>query len=109
MTISLGVLLMVKNEQDSITTTIQSVCPYVDQVLVYDTGSQDNTIQIIKDVCKKNDKLLSLKQGVFTTFPQSRNEALEFAEKMEYYTKKYHSDEGFWDKIKSTLKVQDFR
>lgn len=80
MTISLGVLLMVKNEQDSIATTIQSVCPYVDQVLVYDTGSQDNTIQIIKDVCKKNDKLLSLKQGIFTTFPQSRNEALEFAE-----------------------------
>lgn len=75
----LAVLLMVKNEKDSIATTINSTKNYIKHIILYDTGSTDNTIEIAKTVCKKNGQVLHIKEGVFTTFPESRNCALEFA------------------------------
>lgn len=80
MTITIGALLMVKDEEETIAMTIQSVYQYVNHILIYDTGSKDNTIPIIQNVCRKNNKPFTIKYGVFTTFPQSRNDALEFAE-----------------------------
>jgi hypothetical protein len=77
---SFGVLLMVKDEQETIALTLHSICPYVDHVILYDTGSQDKTIPIAQQVCQEHEKKFSWKQGDFTTFPESRNKALEFAE-----------------------------
>ena len=76
----LGVLIMVKNEEASIATTINSTRGYMKHVIVYDTGSTDKTIDIIRDVCNKNGQILHLKEGTFEGFPQSRNVSLEFAE-----------------------------
>lgn len=76
----LGVLCMVKDEQESIATTIQSTKDYIQHVIIYDTGSTDKTISIIEKVCKENKQTLYLFQGVFTSFPQSRNEALRHAD-----------------------------
>jgi len=76
----LGVLIMVKNEETSIATTINSTRGYMKHVIVYDTGSTDKTIDIIRDVCNKNGQILHLKEGTFEGFPQSRNVSLEFAE-----------------------------
>ena len=75
----IGVLMMVKNEQDSIKLTIDSTKNYFKNIIVFDTGSTDNTVQIIKDTCAKNKQVLHLKEGHFKSFPESRNEALEFA------------------------------
>ena len=44
---TITVLLMVKNEKDSIKNTINSFKRYIDTVIVLDTGSTDNTIDII--------------------------------------------------------------
>lgn len=76
----IGILIMVKNEQDSIVNTINSTRNHIKHVIVYDTGSTDNTIDIIRRTCLANNQTLYLKQGVFETFPISRNMALEFAE-----------------------------
>jgi glycosyltransferase involved in cell wall biosynthesis len=71
---------MVKNEEKSIELTIKSVKNHIKHIIVFDTGSTDNTINIMKETCKKYNMILHLKIGQFKSFPESRNEALEFAE-----------------------------
>jgi glycosyltransferase involved in cell wall biosynthesis len=75
-----GVVIMVKNEETSIQATIDSVKDYIKHIIVFDTGSTDKTIEIIKNTCTKNKQTLHLKQGVFESFPKSRNVSLDFAE-----------------------------
>jgi len=76
----LGALIMVKNEEQSIQVTIDSVKEYIKHIIVYDTGSTDKTIKVIKDTCKRNGQVLHLKEGVFQDFPRSRNVSLDYAE-----------------------------
>lgn len=76
----IGALLMVKDEENSIATTINSVKDYIKHIIVYDTGSTDNTISIIRQTCEANGQFLHLKQGHFVDFPTSRNVGLDFAE-----------------------------
>lgn len=79
----LGALIMVKNEEVSIKQTIQSLKNVVSDVVVFDTGSTDKTIDIIRATCLKNNQTLHLKTGTFKTFPESRNESIEFAETVD--------------------------
>ena len=46
----IGALIMVKNEEKSIKTTIDSLKGYINTIIVYDTGSTDNTLSIIINV-----------------------------------------------------------
>ena len=80
---TLGALIMVKNEEASIQQTIQSLKNVVSDVIVLDTGSTDKTIDIIKATCLKNNQTLHLKISTFKTFPESRNESIEFAETVD--------------------------
>lgn len=75
---------MVKNESESIELSINSTKKYFDTILVFDTGSTDNTVDIIKQTCARNKQKLHLKQGTFKSFPESRNEALEFADQFPF-------------------------
>ena len=102
---TIGVLLMIKNEAKSIAVTLNSTKNYFKHIIVYDTGSSDNTIQIVKDCCKKNTQTLHLKQGIFKGFPESRNESLEFAESVPV-SKLILMDAG--DEFKSNYKPNDF-
>lgn len=55
---SIWVNTVVYNEENFIWFSIMSVVDYVDKVLVWDTGSTDNTVDIIKDIQKKKgDKI----------------------------------------------------
>ncbi len=47
---------LVKNEERFIWYTIKSVLPFVDKIIVWDTGSTDNTLQIIKSI--KSNKII---------------------------------------------------
>jgi len=75
-----GVLMMIKNEENSIAVSINSVKDYIKHVIIFDTGSTDRTIEILKKTCEANNQELHLKEGVFKSFPESRNDAIEFAE-----------------------------
>ena len=76
----IGVLMMLKNEEKSIIVSLESIKTHFNTLIVYDTGSTDNTIDIIKKFCLDNKIKLYIKHGVFKSFPESRNESLTFAD-----------------------------
>ena len=52
---------LVKNEERFVWYALKSVLPFVDKIMVWDTGSTDNTVEIIKSI---NSKKISFKQIV---------------------------------------------
>ena len=53
--VHIALLMMVKNEHKRLYVTLNSVLGYVDSIVMYDTGSEDNTIEIASSFCKKNN------------------------------------------------------
>ena len=74
-------LMIVKNEQDVILKTLDSVVGTVNSIVIYDTGSDDDTMKLITEFSDKHkDILVRTKNGEFVDFSVSRNIAIEFAE-----------------------------
>ncbi len=80
----IGVLMMVKNEKLRISVTLESIKNFADCLIIYDTGSSDNTIEICENFSKQNNIPLYLKQGEFVNFEVSRNISLDFADTVEF-------------------------
>ena len=59
-------------------TTISKT--HVDTVVLFDTGSTDDTVQLVEKHCEATGLELHLKRGKFVNFSDSRNELLEFAD-----------------------------
>ena len=79
-----GVLIMVKDEESCINTTLESTKNYFDNIIVYDTGSTDNTISVIKRICEFQSQILHIQTtNDFKGFAQSRNESIIFAETID--------------------------
>ena len=79
----IAVLMMVKNEKKRLNVSLESIKDFADSLVIFDTGSTDNTIEICKEFCEKNNIPLRLKEGTFVNFSISRNESLEFADSFE--------------------------
>ena len=77
--VSIAVLLMVKDESARILTTLSSVQETVDTVFLYDTGSVDDTVELVEGFCSDGGIQLHILHGEFVDFATSRNNALEFA------------------------------
>jgi len=71
--------MIVKNEEDNICRTFESVKEFCDLFIILDTGSEDNTINVIINFCKKNNKPLYLISCPFENFSITRNIAIEYA------------------------------
>lgn len=71
--------IMVKNEEKSILITLNSIKTFAKIIVIYDTGSTDNTVELIREFCCQNDIELRLKIGNFEDFATSRNKLLDFA------------------------------
>jgi glycosyltransferase involved in cell wall biosynthesis len=86
---TLGLVMMVKNEHARIEVSLDSVNDIVDCFIILDTGSEDNTVEIIKNYCTKNNKLLHLIQQKFSAedfnFSTARNVLLDFADDKSDY------------------------
>lgn len=78
--VHISVLLMVKNEKKRLRVSLESVKTIANSIIIYDTGSTDNTIEIAKTFCEEYKIPLRLKEGTFVNFEVSRNVALEFAD-----------------------------
>jgi len=76
----IALLMMLKNEEKRLRVSLDSIIGYVDSMIIYDTGSTDNTINILKEFSEKHNIPLRLKQGEFVNFCVSRNISLEFAD-----------------------------
>ncbi len=73
--------MMVRNEEKRICqTTLNSIKDYCSNLVIYDTGSTDNTIQVVSEFCQKNGLKFHLKQGTFVDFSTSRNVLLDYCD-----------------------------
>lgn len=77
--VHIAALLMVKNEKKRLRVTLDSVKDTVDSIVVFDTGSTDNTIEILREFSEETGIPLRLKEGDFIDFSTSRNVSLDFA------------------------------
>lgn len=82
---TIGLLMMVKNEGQHMLTSLRTVVNVVDAVIIYDTGSTDNTIEVIQNFCQEHKINLYLIQGTFVDFSTSRNVSLAYAEKINVH------------------------
>ena len=78
--VHIAVLMMVKNEHKRILVTLDSVLDIANSIIIFDTGSTDNTIELCKEFSNKHKIPLRLKQDDFVNFSVSRNQALDFAD-----------------------------
>lgn len=77
--------MMLKNEHLRILTTLKSLAGYVSGLIVFDTGSTDNTIEIVSNWCNDNNVQFHLTQGEFKDFSFSRNQLFDFADTIPGY------------------------
>jgi len=77
---TIGLLMMVKNENKRLHVSLNSVIGHVDALIIFDTGSTDNTIDIIRNFSETHKINLYLIQGEFTNFSISRNTSLHYAD-----------------------------
>lgn len=77
---TIGAVLMVKNEKKRILVSLESLIGFVDALIIYDTGSTDNTIELIQTFAEKHKINLYLIQGTFVNFCVSRNVSLDYAD-----------------------------
>lgn len=78
--VHIALVLMLKNEEKRLHVTLDSVVGFVQSLVVYDTGSTDSTISILKTFAKKHKISLRLKYGQFEDYSTSRNILLDFAD-----------------------------
>jgi glycosyltransferase involved in cell wall biosynthesis len=103
--------MMVKNEEDSIVPSITSLPPAgVHTLIVYDTGSTDRTLAIIRDLCTTHHIQLYLKQASepFHDFATSRNESLDFADTVDGVQYVIMMDAGDELRCRSASGMHDF-
>lgn len=79
--------MIVKNESKIIKRFLESVYPFIDTYVIMDTGSTDNTIELINEFFKENPTPSKGKivKSTFENFADTRNLALKFvADKSDY-------------------------
>jgi hypothetical protein len=72
----LGSALIVKNEEKRISVTLNSIKDFVSVLVILDTGSTDNTINIIKKFCEINKIELHLTEKTFNELYTNENNEL---------------------------------
>jgi glycosyltransferase involved in cell wall biosynthesis len=81
--VHIALTMMVKNEEKRLHVTLESVKGIVSSMIIFDTGSEDSTLTILRDFSEKNNIPLRLKEGGFVDFSTSRNVLLDFADTFE--------------------------
>ena len=80
----LELVMIVKNSGEVLRKCLQSIKPYIDYWTILDTGSMDNTMDIIREEMSGLDG--KLYQDVFVDFANTRNRSLELSLKKCKYT-----------------------
>jgi glycosyltransferase involved in cell wall biosynthesis len=77
--------MIVKNESKIITRLLESVLPVIDCYCICDTGSTDNTIELIQEFCSKKNISGKIVNEPFINFAHNRNFALQACVGMSDY------------------------
>jgi hypothetical protein len=78
--VSTVVAIMCKNEEDNIIKTLNSCLGAIHKIFIYDTGSTDLTISLIKEWEKVNGMQVFIKEGIFENYSESRNVMLDWVD-----------------------------
>ena len=95
---------LVKNEERYIWYAVMSVIDHVDKILIWDTGSEDKTIKIIKEVKKKYPEKVDFRQiGEVTSagYTKTRQEMLDNTNSNWFLI--LDGDEVWWEDSIKTL------
>lgn len=98
---NVSAVVLSKNSETTIAKTLQSLQDF-DDVVVYDNGSTDNTMQIVKKFPNVN-----LIQGQFKGFGWSKNKAASYAK--NNWIVIIDSDEVIDEQLNQTLKTTKFQ
>lgn len=90
---TLALTMIVLNEARSIQQTIRSCKGVVDCVVLLDTGSTDDTIDLAIDTCARLNIPIYVRQEPFVDFSTTRNSALELAQKHAKFSLQLSGDE----------------
>jgi glycosyltransferase involved in cell wall biosynthesis len=77
--ISLCLVMIVKDEEDTIAKCLKSVAPYISHWVIVDTGSKDNTISVINETMNELGIPGELHERPWVNFEVNRTESLKLA------------------------------
>jgi len=81
----LGLIMIVKNESHIICEVLESIVPFIDTFVISDTGSTDNTVEVILNFFKKHDITGHIIHNDWVDFGTNRTYALQHAyDKMQF-------------------------
>lgn len=95
---------IMKNEAHVITRMLNSIKPIVDIVCLVDTGSTDNTIEVVKNWGQENGVETHVFERAFDNFENSRNYSIQMAR--EITNGRGNDYWGFWLDADETLEIQ---
>lgn len=73
--------MIVKNESARVLRALDAAKPFISTFAILDTGSTDNTVELIHEWAAKNEIVGIVGNGVFVDFSQARNDALDLAKR----------------------------
>jgi len=77
--IDLCLVMIVKDEEDTMERCLRAVSPYIKYWVIVDTGSKDNTVEVINKTMKELDIPGELHERPWVNFEVNRTESLELA------------------------------
>jgi len=83
--VKLGLNMIVKNEEHIIREVMKCTLPLIDTYVIVDTGSTDNTIQVIKDFYKEHGIKGNVFERPWKNFGHNRSEALKLCDGLMDY------------------------
>jgi len=84
-TATLCLVMIVKDEADNIRECLSKVAPYINYWVIVDTGSTDNTIEVIRETMAEFEIEGELHERPWVNFEVNRTESLELAkDKCDY-------------------------
>ncbi len=94
---------IMKNEAHVITRMLNSIKPIVDVVCLIDTGSTDNTIEVVKNWGTENNVETHVFERPFDNFENSRNYSIQMAR--EVTNGRGNDYWGFWLDADETIEI----
>lgn len=96
MAVKIVLTQIMKNESHVIERMLNSIKGFADGIVLIDTGSTDNTIEVVENWGKNNDVETYVIKRDFDNFENSRNFSIQKAKEIFLSKKDGHTYYGFW-------------